>query len=592
MKILFPVMTIVLLLHVLAVSGYSQIPSAKAIVSTTKDELSQPALKTRFVEKVKIPMRDKARLVADIVFPEGEGKYPTILIRTPYGRRVVTDWIKRGEFFAARGYAVVVQAVRGREDSEGEWQPWVNERKDGYDTIDWISRQSWSDGNVGMLGGSYLGEVQLLAAAEGHPALKCIVPYVSGSEHFFGVPYDYGVPNLEILDWLRVTTNKERTVAAKPLPNQELLKTLPLARLDDVYAGENFSIFDGWLKKDRPSDFAAAEFLADLSKPNKQIPILHLTGWWDGAANGVMRNYQTLLEAGHNRQWLVIGFWEHDFAQWDGIRTRYADVNYGLGSLFDFRAMYLRFFDTWLKGKRVGLDEMPKAQIFVTGANKWRSFDAFPANNSQEKTFYLDASPNGENNAGSLSEKTPNKSAHFSYTYDPVKVSVRRDVKFLNTTQLWFEPKDGDNLLFQSEPLNEAVEIGGDAELDFYFSTSAEDTDFFAHLVDVDERGEKRALTFPGKMRMRYLHDWEKPVALEPNKVYHAKIKLGNIAHQFEKGHRIGLAIRSEWFPLFARNLNTIEQIAGAARIVVAQQKIYADSQRPSMLRLKLLSSN
>ena len=94
----------------------------------------------------------------------------------------------------------VVQAVRGREDSGGEWQPWVNERKDGYDTIDWISRQSWSDGKVGMIGGSYLGEVQLLAAAEGHPALKCIVPYISGSEHFFGEPYDYGVLNLEFLD--------------------------------------------------------------------------------------------------------------------------------------------------------------------------------------------------------------------------------------------------------------------------------------------------------------------------------------------------------------------------------------------------------
>lgn len=592
MKILFPATLLVLSLHILAVLGYPQVSNINEATSMTKDGLSQPTMKTRVVEKVKIPMRDGVRLVADIVFPEIENKFPTVLIRTPYGRRVETDWIKRGQFFAARGYAVVVQAVRGREDSEGEWQPWVNERKDGFDTIDWISRQSWSDGNVGMLGGSYLGEAQLLAAAEGHPALKCIVPYVSGSEHFFGVPYDYGIPNLELLDWLRVITNKERTVSAKPLPNQELLKTLPLARLDDVYAGENFPIFDEWLKKTRPSDFAAAGFLADLSKPKKQIPILHLTGWWDGAADGVMRNYQTLRQAGHNRQWLVVGFWEHDFAQWDGTGTRYADVNYGFGSLFDFRAKYLRFFDTWLKGKRVGLDQIPKAQIFVTGANKWRRFDDFSAQSFQEKTLYLDASANDENGAGSLSEKTPSKSRELSYIYDPAKVSAERDVKFLNTTRLWFEPKEKDNLLFHTEPLTEAVEIGGETELDFYFSTSAADADFFALLVDVDEAGGKRALTRPGKMRMRYLSDWEKPAALESNKIHRAKIRLGGVAHRFEKGHRIGLAIRSEWFPLFARNLNTAEPIKDATRIVVAQQKIYTDSQRPSILRLKLLPPN
>ncbi|MBA3768669.1 MAG: CocE/NonD family hydrolase, partial [Acidobacteria bacterium] len=290
-------------------------PLADVTVSTGDDELSQPMKQTRIVEKVKIPMRDGVRLVADTIFPEPEDKYPTILIRTPYGRRVETDWIKRGLFFANRGYVVVVQAVRGREDSEGEWQPWMNERKDGYDTIDWISRQSWSDGNVGMIGGSYLGEVQLQAAAESHPALKCIIPYVSGSDHFFGVPYDHGIFNLEMIDWLYLTSDKDRTVNARPLPNQELLQTLPLSRLDDAYLGNNSPIFEDWLKKDRPSNFAAANFLDDLARSKKQIPILHLTGWWDGAAGGVMRNWRVLNQNGYGQQWLVIGFWEHNYAQ-------------------------------------------------------------------------------------------------------------------------------------------------------------------------------------------------------------------------------------------------------------------------------------
>lgn len=144
-------------------------------------------------------------------------------------------------------------------------------------------------------------------------------------------------------------------------------------------------------------------------------------------------------------------------------------------------------------------------------------------------------------------------------------------------------------MFFQTECLTEAVEIGGETELDFYFSTSAEDTDFFALLVDIDEKGERCALTYPGKMRMRYLNDWEKPAALEPSKVYHARIRLRSVAHRIEKRHRIGLAVRSEWFPLFARNLNTAESIKDATKIVVAKQRIYADAQRPSVLRFGLL---
>ncbi len=173
--------------------------------------------------------------------------------------------------------------------------------------------------------------------------------------------------------------------------------------------------------------------------------------------------------------------------------------------------------------------------------------------------------------------------------YDPAKSSVKRDVKFLGTTKLWFDPKDGDNLLFQTMPLTEGVEVCGPIDLNLYFSTSSQDTDFFALLVDIDENGNRRALTLPGKMRMRYLSGWEKPTALAPDKVYQAKISLWDVAHRFKKGHRIGLAIRSEWFPYFARNLNTIEQIKDATRMVVARQTIYVDSHRPSVLRFKLL---
>lgn len=564
------------------------------IISSAVDELSQPTMRTRVMQGVRIPMRDSVRLVADVILPEPEGRYPTILVRTPYGRQYEANWVRRGQYFVTRGYVVVVQSVRGREDSEGDWQPWMNERRDGYDTIDWISKQAWSDGKVGMIGGSYLGSVQLQAAAEAHPALKCIIPYIAGTDLFFQVPYDHGIFNLELLTWLYVSTNRARVLQEQlpPNANPESLKTLPLSRVDDAWAGVNLPVFDGWLTRDRPSAFAGGNFLSDLARVNNQLPILHLSGWWDGAAGGVKRNWEAMRAAGNRRQWLVYGFWTHGFSQWDGRGTRFADVDYGAASVFDFQTLYLRWFDTWLKSKPVGLERVPRVQVFMTGANEWRGFNDWAAPNSREMSLYL-RTPEREGNTqsvGELNEARPtNERSPLRYSYDPARVSVSRDINFLGSTRLWFEPSDGDNLLFQTAPLTEAMDVAGQVELDLHFSTSAEDTDFFALLVDIDERGERRALNYPGKIRTRYLSGWELPQPLEPKRVYRATIQLRDIAHRFGRGHRIGLAIRSEWFPSFARNLNTSEPIAMATRIVVARQTIYGGAQRPSVLRFRVL---
>src|SRR5262249_58648440 len=137
-------------------------------------ELSQPTAKTNTEKGVKIKMRDGVELVADLIRPAGDGQYPAILERTPYGREILSQ--VEGEWWARRGYVHIVQDVRGRNQSDGEWNPFVHERKDGYDTIDWIVKQPWSDGKVGMIGGSYVGWVQLAAAVGGQPGLKWFVP--------------------------------------------------------------------------------------------------------------------------------------------------------------------------------------------------------------------------------------------------------------------------------------------------------------------------------------------------------------------------------------------------------------------------------
>ena len=581
-------------LNALALSSDAQVGHLdQPDASSGVDELSQPAMRTRVVQGVRIPMRDSINLVADLIFPEPEGRYPTILVRTPYGRRLEPYWTSRYLNFARRGYVVVVQAVRGREDSEGEWMPHVNERRDGYDTIDWISRQAWSNGRVGMFGGSYLGSVQWLAAAENHPALKCILPIVSGTDDFFDFPYDHGILNLQpALDWLYITRGPTLEQGAPPNASPERLRTLPLSRADDAWAGVNLPIFDRWLQMDRPSAFTGANFIADLEQV--RIPALHINGWWDGEGAGGRRNWARMRGLRRDNQWVVYGFWPHGFSQWDGIGTRLADVEYGAASRFDFQTLYVRWFDTWLKGKQVGLEHVPRAQIFLTGANQWRNFNAWPPADAREMTLYLSGTGGSEKSnrgTGALVQQPPTDLlAPLSYTYDPARAPVNRDINFLRSTRLWFNPREGDNLIYQTAPLTEALEVGGPIELELYFSTTGEDTDFFALLVDVDERGRTRALAIgPGKIRARYLSGWETPSALGPGRIYRANIELWDIAHRFERGHRIGLAIRSEWFPGFARNLNTIEPIAAATRIEAARQTIYGDAQRPSVLRFRVL---
>jgi hypothetical protein len=194
--------------------------------STLYPELSQPTMKTKTEKAVHVKMRDGVELVADVVRPADDAKHPAILERTPYGRQIVSQL--EGEWWAKRGYVHIVQDVRGRNDSAGEWSPFGNERKDGYDTIDWIAKQGWSDGKVGMIGGSYVGWVQWAAAVEVHPALKCIVPQVSPPDLFFNFPIDHGVPMLfGALWWSNFVKDKKVPAVPETPKDLEKLKTLP-----------------------------------------------------------------------------------------------------------------------------------------------------------------------------------------------------------------------------------------------------------------------------------------------------------------------------------------------------------------------------
>jgi uncharacterized protein len=561
--------------------------------TTLFPELSQPVMKTKADKGVKIKMRDGVELVADIVRPADDGKYPAILERTPYGRENFSKL--SGEWWARRGYVHIVQDARGRNESDGEWVPFAHERKDGYDTIDWIAKQSWSDGKVGMIGGSYGGWVQWAAAVEAHPALKCIVPQVSPPDLFFNFPVDHGVPMLWGAIWWSNFVKDKKTPPVPEIPKDlEKLKTLPLSKVDDEVLGRNIPFYDEWLGKETPASFASAGFMNDMNKA--KIPILHISGWWDGDGIGTKLNWAKMRALGHKDQWLVYGPWSHAF----NTSSRFGDMDYGPDAITDLDLIYLRWFDTWLKNKPAQWGKQSKVRVFVTGANEWRELEDWPDPRSRETTLYLSSEgpANGAASVGELVATAPGEQEPDRYTYNPASVQIPKELKEVKSffdllagasTVVKIEPNVNDRLVYKTPPMNDPIEIGGPIDLDLYFSTSGKDTDFFALLVDIDEKGEMRSIGIPGKIRARYLSGWEKPEPLQPGKAYKAAIALWDTAHQVKKGHRLGVIISSQMFPGYARNLNTGEPVRNATRMVAAHQTIYHDAKRPSALRFRLL---
>ena len=544
--------------------------------TTKMPELSQPTLTSKVETKVMIPMRDGVELAADIARPTDEGKFPAIVVRTPYGRAAS---LIEGNWWARRGYVLVAQDVRGRGDSKGAWNPFMPERPDGYDTIDWVSKQPWSNGKVGMIGGSYLGMVQWQAAVERHPALKSIVPQVSPPDMFFNIPFDHGIPMLfGSIWWARVVQSDAGVGGAfAPVTSLRGLLKLPITLADDAVLGFNVPFVDDWWTRTTNKAFAPANFQDDMK--NVDIPALMVSGWWDGDGIGTKTNWERMRSLGKANQYLIYGPWTHLF----NTTSSMGDVDYGPQAILEMQSVYLRWFDRWLKDKPV-LDAMPKVKVFVTGANEWKTYGDWPPADAPEATLYFAAN-------GLLSDKKQGMDPPTRFTYDPADFQLPESMDIDaagGSTQVAVSPKN-DHLVFRTDPLTQAVVAGGPLAVDLYIKTDVVDTDFFAMLMDIDEKGVMRMVGMPGKLRAQYRHGMDRPELLEPGRAYSLTLDLWDTAHAFPKGHRIGVYITSAMFPGYARNLNTGEPVATGTRMVTAHQQIFHDVARPSALRFHVL---
>ena len=464
-------------------------------------ELSKPASEVRQDIDVRIPMRDGVTLSTDFYFPVGTERYPTILVRTPYDNIAMGN-VKDGLYFARRGYVVAIQDVRGRNDSEGEWVPVRNEAKDGYDTIEWIARQPWSDGKVGMLGSSYLGIVQLLAATETPPHLVCIFPRVAYSDQYKQWIYTGGAFALGVNQWWMTLLMSTRTAQSQYAdlftPGgverqvgmlREQYWHLPIMTSDEAI-GRRTETWKEWLRHPAYDDYWRAVSIEGKYE-RFAVPAYFPDSWFDlfnaGAPtnfNGICAHAQT--EAARNGTKLLMGPWLHNLGAL-GTATRVGDIDFGPNSLFPLLEMELRWFDYWLKEIQNGMDREPPVKIFVMGENVWRDEQEWPLARTQYVKHYLHSG--GKANSlfgdGTLSTTVPTSEPPDTYTYDP-----RYPVPTLGghtccsepTVPIPMGPRDNmaaemraDVLVYTTQVLTEDVEVTGPVVAKLHAVSSARD---------------------------------------------------------------------------------------------------------------------
>lgn len=518
-------------------------------------------------------MRDGVRLSADVYLPDEHGAAPAILVRTPYDN-TRPDFIAWARRFTAHGYACVVQDCRGKGDSDGVFTPWADDFDDGYDTIAWVAEQPWCDGQVGMAGGSYMAWVQWTAAARHPPALKAMVTSGSPGRWFRDWPFRFGAFLAEdYVEWVN-------RVAGRSYQAQTIIDWMDLhqhrhPRAMDATLGRPMPHWQECL--DHSTYDAYWQSLAITGYEQMAIPTLHVTGWFDGCAPGELHHYREMLAKSPvpEQQALLLGAWGHGGACNTG-RAIAGELDLGPQASIDMQAVWLAWFDRWLRGMDVA--PQPAVRYFAMGENAWRDVDAWPPSDTREVAAFLGS----VGTVGTLTFQPPEQGSR-SYRYDPADPTPGASALSSDPLPDW-QPRDtafleerSDTLVYTSEPLAAAAEIVGPVHAHLHVSSSVGDTDFAVILADVDETG-RSILISHGITRAPFRDSLSDPTPLPIGEPTVVPIELAEIAHVLLPGHRLRLIVCSCLFPYYHPNPNTGKLYGDEEDgvYVVAEQTVFA----------------
>ncbi|HEV8383628.1 MAG TPA: CocE/NonD family hydrolase [Candidatus Acidoferrales bacterium] len=556
---------------------------------------------------VAIPMRDGVILRADIWRPAGDGKFPVLVYRTPYDKRRSPESYATYRKAVERGYAVVMQDVRGRYASAGEFLPYQQEGQDGYDTIEWAAKQPWSSGAVGTFGLSYPGAVQWLAAMERPPHLKAMVPAMTFStpRNFFysggvfdgswvGWVWNNIAPDVRMKKSLPGPRTGTEARAAFEKDAAKLQGRLPLAALDELK--DIAPWYFEWLRHE-PRD-AWWEWCELRNKYDRtDAAVLNLSGWYDEAygPEGATTNYSGVVAArkrqADKRAHLIIGPWVHGVGATKETKAGVRD--FGPQSAIDYDEVVLRWMDRYVKGIDNGVEKEKPVRVFVMGRNAWREADAWPIPSTQAKPLYLSSTASTDK-PGELSWTAPQKSAaSSSFVSDPANPVTDPYPAYSGGHDYSPMAKRSDVLIFETAPLAQDTEVTGNITAEIYISCDAPDTDLWVKLLDVAPDGQAVNLMSPGLdvQRASYRNERGPRELLQPGRVYKLVLKNLITSNAFLKGHRIRAQISAAFFPHFSRNLHTGKLETESAEMRRATIRVHHDRKYPSRIILPIVAA-
>lgn len=604
-------------------------------------------VKTIFGEET--PMRDGVKLISDIWLPQEDGNYPVIMIRTPYGRSAAyMNYTGMGDYFARKGYVFMVQDVRGKGDSQGSFNFLFQEGQDGYDSIEWAANQSWSNGKVGMMGFSYMGADQWLAAREKPPHLVCIAPTAATGRYMEEIPSIGGVFYMGwALPWTLANNGRTTDLNTQNLNWTPIFNHRPLLTADDA-TGTQVPLYRQFLEHPTLDDYWKRIQFTEQDFANINLPTLTTCGWFDADQPGALFYWNGLKRnSTRSDQYLIIGPWIHSGTFEPAAQLSQIGDLPVPGAQRDVLATHLAFFDYYLKNSTSSTTNssgnnsnipntsntsgnnsktinsnvtnstdhlnFPRATVYITGLSKWINLTNYPPEDMMITPLYLNSggqantlngngflqwnltSDTAVNNSGTLNSTTTLNStvSSDSYTYDPANPRPITLGGFA-VNSIIIENRS-DVLIYTTPSLEEPVMILGPVAVDLYAASDAKDTDFVARLMDVYPNGTTINLgTYEsgGSIRARFRQGFGREILLEPGKIEKYRIELFDMGHVFLPGHRIRMEISSSAYPILHPNPNTGNPIATDTQEQVAHQTIYHDSEHPSSVLLPVIPSN